>query len=86
MNIWLLGLGGTHGPHFYLSFMIIDLTRSGISPGRFFAANEIKALFAHIITSYDIKFEEGKGVPRQRCIAGFRILGKANVMFRARQK
>ncbi|KAF8463174.1 cytochrome P450 [Russula ochroleuca] len=47
-------------------------------PGRFFAANEVKALFAHIVTTYDIKFEEGKGVPREHCIAGMRFPGKAN--------
>ncbi|KAF8467567.1 cytochrome P450 [Russula ochroleuca] len=55
-------------------------------PGRFFAVNEVKALFAHIIATYDIKFEEGKGVPRELCIAGLRFPGKANVMFRTRQK
>jgi hypothetical protein len=64
--------------------MTVDLTRHwhpslfGISPGRFFAANEVKALFAHIVTTYDIKFEEGKGVPREHCIAGMRFPGKAN--------
>jgi hypothetical protein len=57
-----------------------------ISPGRFFAVNEVKALFAHIVSSYDIKFEEGKGVPPKLCIAGGRYPGKANVMFRTRQK
>ncbi|KAF8467577.1 cytochrome P450 [Russula ochroleuca] len=57
-----------------------------ICPGRFFAVNEVKALFAHIVTTYDIRFEEGKGAPRQYSIAGFRFPGKANVMFRTRQK
>jgi hypothetical protein len=33
---------------------------SSISPGRFFAANEVKALLAHIVIAYDIKFEERK--------------------------
>ena len=33
----------------------------GITPGRFFAVNEIKALIAHIVATYDVKFEEGKG-------------------------
>jgi hypothetical protein len=35
---------------------------------------------------YDIKLEEGKGVPRTVSIAGARFPGKANVMFRKRQK
>ncbi|KAH9992044.1 cytochrome P450 [Russula vinacea] len=55
-------------------------------PGRFFVANEMKALLAHIVTTYDIKFEEGKGVPREYSIAGLRFPGSANVMFRIRQK
>ena len=58
----------------------------GISPGRFFAVNEIKALFAHILVTYDIKLEEGKEVPRGRYIAGMLFPGNANVMFRTRQK
>ena len=58
----------------------------GISPGRFFAVNEVKALFAHIVATYDVKFEEGKGVPRERCIAALRFPGKADVSFRTRQK
>jgi cytochrome P450 len=55
-------------------------------PGRFFAVNEVKVLLAHIVATYDVKFEEGKGVPRQICVSGMRIPGKANVMFRTRQK
>ncbi|KAN0118582.1 Cytochrome P450, partial [Russula decolorans] len=55
-------------------------------PGRFFAVNEIKTLVAYIVVTYDMKFEEGKGVPRENCIAGMRIPGSTNVMFRYRQK
>ncbi len=49
-------------------------------------ANEIKALLAHIIFTYDIKFEEGKQAPRGLHINGIRIQGKADVMFRKRQR
>ena len=36
------------------------------SPGRFFAANELKAMMAHIVLNYDIKFEkEGVRPPNQ---------------------
>ncbi len=66
-----------------------SLTRTitfAISPGRFFAVNEVKALIAHIVVTYDIKFEDGKGVPREHCIAGIRFPGDANVMLRSRQK
>jgi len=55
-------------------------------PGRFFAANEVKALLAHILVTYDIKFEEGKQAPRSLILNGMRIPGKADVMFRRRQK
>ncbi|KAI0280021.1 cytochrome P450 [Russula aff. rugulosa BPL654] len=56
-------------------------------PGRFFAVNEIKGLFAYIIATYDIKFEEGKSTPHGwYYIYGNRTPAPANLMFRARQK
>ncbi|KAF8467572.1 cytochrome P450 [Russula ochroleuca] len=55
-------------------------------PGRFFAVNGLKTIFAHILATYDVKFEEGKGVPREISIGRLRLPGKANVMFRTRQK
>ncbi|KAH9061886.1 cytochrome P450 [Lactarius vividus] len=55
-------------------------------PGRFFAINEVKALLAHVIVTYDIKFEEGKQAPRSLLIGSLRIPGKANAMFRKRQR
>jgi hypothetical protein len=57
-----------------------------VSPGRFFAANEVKALLAHMVVTYDMKFEEGKGFPPDSCIAGMRIPGRANVVFRKRRE
>jgi hypothetical protein len=57
-----------------------------ISPGRFLAVTEIKALFAYIIVAYDIKFEEGHDVPRGSTIAAVRSPANVNVMFRKRQK
>jgi len=55
-------------------------------PGRFLAANVVKALLARILVTYDFKFEEGEGVPREQRIASFRRPGNANVLFRKRQK
>jgi len=55
-------------------------------PGRFLAVNQVKGLFAYIVATYDIKFEEGQSVPRGSRIAGARIPANANVMFRTRQK
>ena len=68
--------------------MIVDPNPSlfGISPGRLFAVNEMKAVIAHIVATYDVRFEEGKGVPRPICIAELRLPGRANVLFRTRQK
>ena len=34
----------------------------GYSPGRFFAANELKAMLAYIILDYDVKLPEDKQV------------------------
>ena len=34
------------------------------SPGRFFAASEIKSIFAHIIMNYDLKLEGGGTRPK----------------------
>ncbi|KAF8491192.1 cytochrome P450 [Russula emetica] len=55
-------------------------------PGRFFAVNEVKVLFAHIVATYDIKLEEGKAIPSDVCIAGSRFPRNANLMFRARKR
>jgi hypothetical protein len=63
-----------------------DHLYTSISPGRFFAANEVKALLAHILVTYDFKVEEGKRAPRIRTIGSMRVPEKANVMFRKRQK
>jgi hypothetical protein len=46
----------------------------------------IKILLAYIVSTYDIKFEEGKGVPLELFLAGVRFPGEVYVMFRARQK
>lgn len=55
------------------------------SPGRFFAVNQLKAIFAQVIISYDVRFEEGTEFP-----ASIFVLGnispnpKARLMFRRR--
>jgi hypothetical protein len=46
----------------------------------------IKILLAYIVSTYDIKFEEGKGVPSELFLAGVRFPGEVYAMFRARQK
>ncbi|KAA1468096.1 cytochrome P450 [Dentipellis sp. KUC8613] len=53
-------------------------------PGRFFAANELKALLAHVVMTYDVKFEDGHGFPSNRYVGNACIPGTANLMFRLR--
>jgi hypothetical protein len=45
----------------------------------------MKALLAHIVVTYDVKFEEGKGLPPERHMGTFRYPGDADVFFRKRQ-
>ncbi len=86
-NMWLLEWGDTHGRRSVGGYDLWpNLSLFCISPGRFFAAIEIKALLAYIVTTYDIKLEEGKSIPRERCFAGIRFPPSGDVMFRARQK
>lgn len=54
------------------------------SPGRFFAAIQLKALLAHIVLTYDVRFEEGRGTPERRFVAGVLLPGKADLEFRQR--
>jgi len=56
-------------------------------PGRFFAVNEIKAMFAHILLNYDVQLENGSMVrPANRHFAQSVIPDmKAKVMFRKRR-
>ena len=73
-----------------LTFVVHDLRLKTslftISPGRFFAVNEIKGIVAYIVVTYDFKLEEGQSVPPGHYISGVQDTATANVMFRARQK
>lgn len=55
-------------------------------PGRFFASNEIKVIFASLLMRYDVKLKEGMGRPAN--MRGKTRLGpdtKAEVLFRKRE-
>ncbi|KAL0568281.1 hypothetical protein V5O48_013710 [Marasmius crinis-equi] len=56
-------------------------------PGRFFAVNELKALLAHIILNYDVKFaSDDAKFPEPICVAGtFLPNNKGKVLFRKRR-
>ena len=45
----------------------------------------MKALLAHIVTTYDLKLEEGKKVPSHICISRTNIVRNTDVLFRKRQ-
>ncbi|KAL4251285.1 cytochrome P450 family protein [Abortiporus biennis] len=55
-------------------------------PGRFFAANELKAMLAHIVLNYDVKFEH-EGVRPENVWFGTTLVPAptAKVLFRKRQ-
>ncbi|KAH9063634.1 cytochrome P450 [Lactarius vividus] len=54
-------------------------------PGRFLAVTELKVILARIVTTYDMKLEDGKEIPRDLCFASTRIPREASVLFRKRQ-
>lgn len=58
-----------HGKHAWYgvvhSLPSMRFTPRLISPGRFFAALELKSMLAHIITSYDVKLQNHS--PRPQC-------------------
>ena len=63
------------------------LTSARCSPGRFFAANELKCMMAHIVHAYDVKLEGGAGeIPKPEWFTyAISPNRTAEVMFRKRQ-
>jgi hypothetical protein len=56
------------------------------SPGRFFAANQLKALLAHTLMAYEVKLENEGRKPEDMWIADVCLPNPtARIMFRARQ-
>ena len=55
------------------------------SPGRWLAAAELKAMLAHVLLSYDVKFEqEGMRPPNEWLMNGCMPNRAAKVLFRKR--
>ena len=57
------------------------------SPGRFFAANELKCMLAHVVAHYDVKLPgDTREIPEQTWF-GYNLAPSrtAEVMFRKRQ-
>ncbi|KAF9257927.1 cytochrome P450 [Marasmius fiardii PR-910] len=56
-------------------------------PGRFFAVNELKALFAHTLLHYDIKLDEADAPPKTETFSGrIQSNSKTQVMLRKRKE
>ena len=56
------------------------------SPGRFFAASELKAMLAHVVVTYDIKSDTPGKMPRERWFgAALAPDHTAEVLIRKRQ-
>ena len=56
------------------------------SPGRFFAANELKTMMAHLVLHYDVKFaHEGQRPPNVRFGPADLPSHSAKVLFRRRR-
>ena len=66
---------------------VLAIIRSNIraSPGRFFAAVELKTMLAHVLLNYDIKMANGAGRPNNISIASEMMPDPtAEVLFRKR--
>lgn len=56
------------------------------SPGRFFAAHELKTMMAHLVLNYDVKFaKEGVRPDDRHAIMGISPDPDAMVLFRKRK-
>ena len=63
------------------------LTSMTRSPGRFFAANELKTMLAHLVLHYDVRFaEEGKRPANVRFGPADLPSHTAKVLFRRRRR
>ncbi|VDB84351.1 unnamed protein product [Peniophora sp. CBMAI 1063] len=55
-------------------------------PGRFFAANELKGMLAHLVLEYDVRFKEGENRPPSFAFGANIVPRPAQLEFRKRQR
>ena len=71
------------------SLPVVHLTENApdvYSPGRFFAANQLKAILAHIVVNYDLKIGGDGERPANICFATNIIPNpKGEILFRRRK-
>jgi len=83
-NIFHLDMENMHGMRFCVTaYSAID---NYTSPGRFFAANELKAMLCFVVTNYDVQLEDGSKERPLNLYSGANVRPNnfAKVMFRRR--
>ena len=55
------------------------------SPGRFFAATELKLMMAHLVITYDLKLEKDGEMPQPTWFGADLLPSESNVLFRKRK-
>ena len=82
----LLATVAPHGTDTTLSSDLGEQLNLLYSPGRFFAASEIKMLLAYVLLNYDVKLAGGRGQPADLWF-GFHSMPDptVEVMFRKRR-
>ena len=85
-SIYPLDMVNTRGTAFLpLSSTDFLLTDDFVSPGRFFAASELKIMLAHVVVTYDVRLEDDAMYPASWHIGTFIAANpRANVVFRNR--
>ena len=74
-----------YGLSFSLFPITIEIHRLYVSPGRFFAASELKSMLAHVVVMYDVKLADNATRPRTLHFATVLMPDpNAEVMFRRR--
>lgn len=73
------------GESFLVSCLLMSIKLNFCSPGRFFAVNELKAMLAYVLLTYDVKTVDGER-PEQKWFAQQCVPNPtASVMFRKRK-
>jgi hypothetical protein len=93
LNIFTLDMVsmlGTFPPPFYVVFQLWDVKAYAldrvliVSPGRFFAVNELKWMFAYTLLNFDVKTKDGKRPPNFELSAAILPNMKAEILYRRR--
>lgn len=71
---------------FSLWLLLNSELRTCCSPGRFFAANELKSMMAHVVMTYDVSMEKPGHIPQPVRIGAINSPNRtAKVLFKKRR-